>query len=78
MQFPKTLTFLIVATALPFAPAAWAQQRNVAPTLRSAPTGRLPGTHSVAASLPRHGGIRPPLRHADPKVGGSSCDAGSY
>jgi len=78
MRFRRALTLFILATALPFSPAAWARQRNVAPTLRSAPTGHLPGTHSVAASLPRHGGVPigsgqvpPPLRHADLKVGGT-------
>jgi hypothetical protein len=41
--------------------------------LRSAPTGHLPGTHSVAASLPRHGGVKPPLRHADLKVSATTA-----
>jgi tetratricopeptide (TPR) repeat protein len=38
-----------------------AQRKNVAPTFRSA-------CADVAASLPRHGGVKPPLRHADLKV----------
>ena len=61
MRFRKTLTFLILATGLVFALSAWAQQKIVAPTLRSARA-------DVAASLPRHGGVKPPLRHADLKV----------
>jgi hypothetical protein len=36
MRLRKTLTFLTLATALVFALSAWAQQRNVAPTFRSA------------------------------------------
>jgi hypothetical protein len=61
MRFRKTLTFLILAMGLVFALPAWAQQKAVAPTLRSARA-------DVAASLPRHGGVKPPLRHADLKV----------
>ena len=38
-----------------------ASAEAVAPTLRSA-------RGDVAASLPRHGGVKPPLRHADLKV----------
>ena len=55
MRFRKTLTFLILATGLVFALSAWAQPKTVAPTLRSARA-------DVAASLPRHGGVKPPLR----------------
>jgi hypothetical protein len=73
MRIPKTLTFFILATALVFATSAWDQHKFVAPTLRSAPTGHLPGTHSVAASLPRHGGVKPPLRHADLKVSATTA-----
>ncbi len=36
MRFRKTLTFLILATGLVFALSAWAQQKIVAPTFRSA------------------------------------------
>ena len=43
-----------------------AQRKNVAPTLRSA-------NAYVAASLPRHGGIKPPLRHADLKVSAATA-----
>jgi len=57
MRFRKTLTFLTLAMALAFALPAWAQQKIVAPTLRSARA-------DVAASLPRHGGVKPPLRNA--------------
>jgi len=71
MRFPKTLSFLMVATVLPFAQSAWVRQRNVAPTEtcpdnvgRSAPAGHLPGTRNVAASLPRHGGVALTLRSA--------------
>jgi hypothetical protein len=66
MGFRKTLTFLILATALVFALYAWAQQKPVAPTFRSARA-------DVAASLPRHGGVKPPLRHADLKVGATTA-----
>jgi hypothetical protein len=38
-----------------------AQQKAVAP-------GFSPARADVAASLPRHGGVKPPLRHADLKV----------
>jgi hypothetical protein len=66
MRFPKTLTFFILATALAFALPAWAQQKIVAPTLRSARA-------DVASSLPRHGGVKPPLRHADLKVSAATA-----
>ena len=59
MRFRRTLTFLILALA--FALPAWAQQEPVAP-------GLSPALAYVAASLPRHGGVKPPLRHADLKV----------
>ncbi len=36
MRFRKTLIFLILATGLVFALSAWAQQKPVAPTFRSA------------------------------------------
>ena len=36
MRFRKTLSFFIMAMALAFALPAWAQQRDVAPTFRSA------------------------------------------
>jgi hypothetical protein len=49
----------ITAAILP--PPLRAQRKSVAPTLRSA-------CADVAASLPRHGGVKPPLRHADLKV----------
>jgi hypothetical protein len=76
MRFPKTLSFLIVATALPFAPAPWARQRNVAPTLRSAPTGHLPGTHSVAAVSDRRSAVgTPPLQKANLKVSATTAGA---
>ncbi len=90
MRFRKTLTFLMLVTALVFALPAWAEQKSVgasgagprpnavrpyvacaaavltppgvsqkfvAPTFRSARA-------DVAASLPRHGGVKPPLRYA--------------
>src|SRR5271169_5470181 len=50
---------------LAFAPSAWVQQKPVAPTFRSAHA-------DVAASLPRHGGVKPPLRRADLKVGATT------
>ncbi len=65
MGFRKTLTFLMLATGLVFAPSAWTQEKIVAPTLRSARA-------DVAASLPRHGGVKPPLRHADLKDGATT------
>jgi hypothetical protein len=43
-----------------------AQQKIVAPTLRSAPA-------DVAASLPRHCGVKPPLQRADLKVGATTA-----
>jgi len=38
-----------------------AQQKPVSP-------GLSPARAYVAASLPRHGGVKPPLRHADPSA----------
>jgi len=61
MRFHKTLTLLLLATGLAFPPPPGARQKMVAPTLRSARA-------DVAASLPRHGGVKPPLRQADLKV----------
>ena len=66
MRFRKTLTFLILATGLAFALSAWAQQEPVAP-------GLSPARADVAASLPRHGGVKPPLRHADLKVSATTA-----
>jgi hypothetical protein len=66
MRFLKTLTLSILATALVTALPARAQQKSVAPTLRSA--------HAyVAASLPRHGGVKPPLRYAALKGGATTA-----
>ncbi len=46
-----------------------ANQKLVAPTLRACPEWNEGSAHAhVAASLPRHGGMKPPLRHADLKV----------
>jgi tetratricopeptide (TPR) repeat protein len=59
MRFRKTLIFLILGLVFPL--PAGARQKIVAPTLRSARA-------DVAASLPRHGGVKPPLRHTDLKV----------
>ena len=54
---PAALPSTCAAAALP----ARGQQKPVAP--------RFSPEHAyVAASLPRHGGIKPPLRHADLKV----------
>jgi hypothetical protein len=61
MRFRKTLTFLLLVTALVYALLAWPQQKPVAP-------GLSPALAYVAASLPRHGGVKPPLRYADLKV----------
>jgi hypothetical protein len=66
MQFRKTLTFLILAIGLVFALPAWAKQKLVAPTLR-------PARADVAASLPRHGGVKPPLRHGVAPTLRSAC-----
>ena len=66
MRFPQTLLFLILANALVFALSAWAQQKTVAPTFKSARA-------DVAASLPRHGGVKPPLQLANLKVGGTTA-----
>jgi tetratricopeptide (TPR) repeat protein len=66
MRFRKTLSFLILATALVSPVSAWAQQKSVAPTFRSA-------CADVAASLPRHGGVKPPLGCADLKVSATAA-----
>ena len=66
LRFRKTLTFLILATALVFALPAGAQQKNIAP-------GLSPARAYVAASLPRHGGVKPPLRQADLKVSATTA-----
>jgi len=62
MRFRRTLTFLILSLA--FALPAGAQQKPVAP-------GLSPALAYVAASLPRHGGVKPPLRYAALKDGGT-------
>jgi len=50
MGFRKTLTFLILATALVFALHAWAQQKNIAPGL--SPAGNVaPTLRSAHADL---------------------------
>ena len=59
MRFRKTLIFFTVTMALVFALPAQAQRNSVAPTLRSAHA-------DLAASLPRHGGVKPPLRTGTP------------
>ena len=66
MRFRKTLSFLILATALVFARGAWAHQKPVAP-------GLSPAHADVAASLPRHGGVKPPLRYAALKGGATTA-----
>jgi tetratricopeptide (TPR) repeat protein len=66
MRFRKTLTLLILALGLAFALPAWAQQKPVAPGLSPAPA-------DVAASLPRHGGVKPPLRYAALKGGATTA-----
>ena len=53
------ILMLIIAVILPL--PLRAQQKPVAP-------GFSPAHAYVAASLPRHGGVKPPLRHADLKV----------
>ena len=50
-----TTLMLIIAVILPL--PARAQQESVAP-------GLSPARADVAASLPRHGGVKPPLRYA--------------
>ena len=64
MRFRRTLTFLILALA--FALTAWAQQKPLAP-------GLSPARADVAASLPRHGGVKPPLRYAALTVGATGA-----
>ena len=68
MRFRKTLTFLIVATALPFAQPAGARQRNLAPASRSAfcsggvPTaGRRSETAATVANASACAAILPAL-----------------
>ena len=56
---PVVTILMLVILILPL--PLRAQRKNVAPTFRSA-------CADVAASLPRHGGVKPPLRHADLKV----------
>ena len=53
---PNAVRPYVACAAAALAPPG-AQQKIVAPTLRSARA-------DVAASLPRHGGIKPPLRYA--------------
>jgi hypothetical protein len=48
---------------------AQAQQESVAP-------GLSPARAYVAASLPRHGGVKPPLRHVDLKVSATTPGTG--
>jgi hypothetical protein len=66
MRFRKTLTFLILATALIVAPIAGAQRKIVAP-------GLSPARADVAASLPRHGSVKPPLRYATLQGGATTA-----
>ena len=93
MRLPKTLSFFFLATALVYAPPAWAQQKSVRPNgagrgpnavrpyvacaakalpargrKKSVAPGCRPARANVAASLPRHGGVKPPLGHANLKV----------
>jgi hypothetical protein len=58
-----TILVLIIAVILTL--PLRAQQKPVAP-------GFSPAHVYVAASLPRHGGVKPPLRHADLKVGATT------
>jgi hypothetical protein len=65
MRFRKTLTFLFLSMALLFALPAGAQPKIVEPTLRAYPEFAEGSARAdVAASLPRHGGVKPPLRYA--------------
>ena len=66
MRFRRTLAFLILALA--FALTAGAQQKIVAP-------GLSPARADVAASLPRHGGVKPPLRNVGPSSAGPGPNA---
>ena len=110
MRFRKTLTFLILATALIVAPFAVAQPKNVGPSsagprpnavrpyvacaallggaavaavsdrrtavgtppLQQAEPRSALQSAAVAASLPRHGGVKPPLRYAALKDGATT------
>ena len=63
-----TILILIAALVLPL--PVRAQQKTVAP-------GLSPARAYVAASLPRHGGVKPPLRHADLKVSATTAAATS-
>jgi hypothetical protein len=65
MRFRSALTFLILAMALLFALPAGAQPKIAEPALRACPElAEGSAGAEVAASLPRHGGVKPPLRHA--------------
>ena len=55
MRFRKSLSFFFLATGLACVLPAWAQAKIVVP-------GFSPACAEVAASLPRHSGIKPPLR----------------
>jgi hypothetical protein len=65
MGFRKTLTFLILSMALLFALPAGAQPKIVEATPRAYPElAEGSACAEVAASLPRHGIVKPPLRYA--------------
>jgi hypothetical protein len=66
MRFPKALTCFILAITLVITLPAWAQPRFVAPTFRSAPA-------DTAASLLRHGSVKPPLPNADLRGGSTTA-----
>jgi tetratricopeptide (TPR) repeat protein len=95
MRFPKTLTLLMLVTALVPALPARSRRKNVAqgplfgpaafPSACvasalprrarqefQAPRSR-PACADVAASLPRHGGVKPPLRRAALKDGATTA-----
>jgi hypothetical protein len=79
MRLLKTLTFLVLAIGLAFALSAWAQQRigtpGISPARADVAAGFSPAPACVAASLSRHGGVKPPLRRADLKVAATTPDA---
>ena len=62
------MTILMLIMAVIVTLPMRAQQNIVAP-------GFSPAHADVAASLPRHGGVKPPLRHADLKVSATAPGA---
>ncbi len=65
MRRRPVVTILMLISAMILTLPLRAQQKPEAP-------GFSPARAYVAASLPGHGGVKPPLRHADLKVGATT------